>query len=132
MRKVTKKNNQSMVVALEEKNIVTSFPLIIHDNFVIDWQMNNNANNLTKRLNNFISTTKRFQLCKQQQIKFSSISSSKKISTMPITIQRNFNSIRSNSRDFSFVNNNKDISTLQAPPRELNSISNNKKIEQLY
>jgi hypothetical protein len=93
--------------------------------------MNNNANNLTKRLNNFSSTTKRFQLCKQQQINFSSISSSKKISTMSITTQRNFNSIRSNSRDFSFVNNNKNISTLQAPPRDFSFVSNNKKIEQL-
>jgi len=51
---------------------------------------------------------------------------------MLIATQKYFNFINSNSRDFGFTNGNKDISTLQAPPRDFNSISNNKKIEQLY
>jgi hypothetical protein len=49
---------------------------------------------------------------------------------MPIVVQRDFNSASSKSRDFSSSNNNKKISTLQAPPRDFNFVNNNKKIEQ--
>jgi hypothetical protein len=51
---------------------------------------------------------------------------------MPIATQRDFNFINNNSRDFSFTNSNKDISTLQAPPRYFSSTSNIVKIENFY
>jgi hypothetical protein len=62
-----------------------------------------------------------------------SFTSSKKISTLIITAQRYFNFVSNNSRDFNFFYiASKNISTLEAPPRDFNFVINNKKIEKLY
>jgi hypothetical protein len=52
---------------------------------------------------------------------------------MIITAQRYFNFVSNNSRDFNFFYiASKNISTLEAPPRDFNFVINNKKIEKLY
>lgn len=58
------------------------------------------------------------------------MNNNKKISTMLIIVQRDFNFVSNKSRDFNSTNNKK-ILTLQAPLKDLNSATNSKKIEQL-